>query len=127
MTVIIEFHPLRVGLLDTLNCAPTFSLNMRKHAHAMFFKGQEVILVPNKCSINHFDGGWGRPLRIYRHRSRVIWDGKCHPLQKILGCWIHCKARTSVDSTLGVKELQECFDDVFSEGSDVSKIRARLQ
>jgi hypothetical protein len=91
------------------------------------FEGKEVVLLSNECSINHFDGGWGHPLRIHQRGYGVIWGGKCHPFKKIVGGWIHREARPSMDSTLRAKELGECFDDMFAEGSNVSKIRARLQ
>jgi hypothetical protein len=41
MIVIVKFHPVRVGVLDTLNCAPTFSLNMQKHSCAIFLKDKK--------------------------------------------------------------------------------------
>jgi hypothetical protein len=66
-----------------------------EHAEACLhniFEGQEEILLSNKCSINHFDGDWGRPLRIYQRMSGVIWGGECHPFKKIVGGWIHQKA-----------------------------------
>ena len=40
MTVIVEFHPMRVGVLDTLNHTLTFS-SMWKHACAMFLKDKK--------------------------------------------------------------------------------------
>ena len=36
MIVIVEFHPVRVRLFDTLNWAETLALSMRKHALKMF-------------------------------------------------------------------------------------------
>jgi hypothetical protein len=36
MMDIVEFHPVRLALLDTLNCADTFASSMRKHALVIF-------------------------------------------------------------------------------------------
>jgi hypothetical protein len=36
MMVIVEFHPVSKGVLDTLNCVTMFASNMQKHALAMF-------------------------------------------------------------------------------------------
>jgi hypothetical protein len=98
---------------------------IKHHAEACLhniLEGQEVILLSNECSLDHVDGGWGRPLRIYRRRSGVMWGGECHPFKKIIGGRINCKARPSVDGTLRAKELGEHFDNIFAEGANVSKI-----
>ncbi len=36
MMDIVEFHPVRAALLDTLNCAATVESSMQKQAHEMF-------------------------------------------------------------------------------------------
>jgi hypothetical protein len=41
---IVEFHPVRNGVLETLNWAAIFALNMRNHARAIFLYDKKYFL-----------------------------------------------------------------------------------
>ncbi len=57
----------------------------------------------------------------------VVWADKCIAFQKKVGGRIDCKARPSVDGTLGAVELLKCLYYMLAEGADICKIQARLQ
>ncbi len=50
MMDIVEFHPVRAALLDTLNCADTFASSMQKHARVMLLYDKKWFLSRSKVA-----------------------------------------------------------------------------
>jgi hypothetical protein len=62
MIDMLVFHPMRVGILETLNWSDTSSSNMRKHACWMFLNEFHLFCTLVKMAIGHLYHQCGRKL-----------------------------------------------------------------
>jgi hypothetical protein len=121
--------PRQCGVVQHLELCRYIGIeNAEARPHDVLIR-QVVVLVTIKLRLGCFDGGSGNssPIGKNCHRTQIEWDGESRAFQKKVSGRVHREARPIMDGALGARKLRKCLHDVFLEGANIYKIRARLQ